>query len=73
MAASLFTGTGRGLASALCAVGALALMSAQEASAQSLIRDAEIEDTLRVYETPLLRAAGLDPNDVNLYIIRIRA
>jgi predicted Zn-dependent protease len=70
MAASLFTGTGRGLASALCALGALALMSAQEASAQSLIRDAEIEDTLRVYETPLLRAAGLDPNDVNLYIIQ---
>lgn len=40
-----------------------------EAAAQSLIRDAEIEDTLRVYTEPLLVAAGLDPNDVDMYIV----
>jgi predicted Zn-dependent protease len=39
------------------------------ASAQSLIRDAEIEDTLRVYTNPLLGAAGLNPADVDLYIV----
>jgi predicted Zn-dependent protease len=46
-----------------------ALATSQNASAQSLIRDAEIEDTLRLYTEPLLRAAGLDPNDVTIYIV----
>jgi predicted Zn-dependent protease len=46
-----------------------ALATLQNASAQSLIRDAEIEDTLRLYTEPLLRAAGLDPNDVTIYIV----
>jgi predicted Zn-dependent protease len=44
-------------------------LTAAPASAQGLIRDAEIEDTLRVYERPLLEAAGLNPNDVNIYIV----
>jgi predicted Zn-dependent protease len=39
------------------------------AAAQGLIRDAEIEDTLRVYTDPLLRAAGLNAADVDLYIV----
>jgi len=47
----------------------LAALFATNASAQSLIRDAEIEDTLRVYTEPLLRAAGLDPDDVTIYIV----
>jgi len=57
--------------------GVLALVSALvfsialagQAAAQSLIRDAEIEDTLRVYTAPLLTAAGLRPEDVDIYII----
>ena len=38
-------------------------------SAQSLIRDTEIEHMLREYSNPLLSAAGLAPADVKLYII----
>jgi len=37
--------------------------------AQNLIRDTEIELMLRDYTDPFLVAAGLDPNDVGLYII----
>lgn len=55
------------------AIGASALLAsalfAATASAQGLIRDAEIEDTLRVYTTPLLLAAGLNPEDVDIYIV----
>jgi len=46
-----------------------AAASVSPAWAQSLIRDTEIEHMLRDYTDPLLVAAGLQPNDVNLYII----
>jgi predicted Zn-dependent protease len=60
-----------------CARGALALVSALvlsialtgQAAAQSLIRDAEIEDTLRAYTEPLLVAAGVRPEEVDIYIV----
>ena len=60
-----------------CARGAVAFVSAVilsvalagQAAAQSLIRDAEIEDTLRVYTEPLLVAAGVRPEDVHIYIV----
>lgn len=42
---------------------------ALQANAQSLIRDAEIEQILREYTDPILVAAGLIPEDVALYII----
>ncbi|CAN0299153.1 unnamed protein product, partial [Chrysoparadoxa australica] len=42
---------------------------ALQANAQSLIRDAEIEQILREYTDPILVAAGLIPEDVGLYII----
>ncbi|MBK6703197.1 MAG: M48 family metalloprotease [Caulobacteraceae bacterium] len=45
------------------------MMAAQTASAQALIRDAEIEDTLRQYTNPLLDAAGLRREDVRIYIV----
>lgn len=51
-----------------CALVA-AIAAAPSAYAQGLIRDAEIEDTLRVYTNPLLQAAGLNPADVDLYIV----
>ena len=73
MAASLLSrlasGLGRGAVGAVAAISAFALMSAQTASAQSLIRDAEIEDTLRVYTNPLLDAAGLRREDVRIMIV----
>ncbi len=39
-------------------------------TAQGLIRDAEIEHTIRAYATPLLRAAALVPEDVNFHLLR---
>lgn len=64
----LFAAVARGAAAACAAVVMLALSGAP-AAAQGLIRDSEIEETLRVYTTPLLEAAGLDPKDVSLYIV----
>jgi predicted Zn-dependent protease len=60
-----------------CARGAAVLLSALvlsialagQAAAQSLIRDAEIEETLRVYTDPLLVAAGVRPEEVHVYIV----
>lgn len=37
--------------------------------AQSLIRDTEIEETLRIYGEPLIQAAGLNPDSVDIYIV----
>jgi predicted Zn-dependent protease len=47
----------------------LSLALAGQAAAQSLIRDAEIEETLRVYTEPLLVAAGVRPEEVHIYIV----
>lgn len=41
-----------------------------EAKEGQLVRDAEIEDIIRAYATPLFQAAGLSPNDINVYLIR---
>lgn len=51
------------------AAAALAALAPGAAQAQGLIRDAEIEQTLRVYSEPLLTAAGLEADDVDLFII----
>lgn len=45
------------------------LAMAATASAQGLIRDAEIETTLREWMDPILEVSGLNPDDVGLYII----
>jgi predicted Zn-dependent protease len=49
---------------------ALALAIPLTATAQSFIRDAEIEGILREYSEPLFEAAGLRPADVDLYIVQ---
>lgn len=49
--------------------GLIWLAAAVPALGQSLIRDAEIEQTLREWTDPILEVAGLEPNDVGLYII----
>ncbi|MCL4713819.1 MAG: M48 family metalloprotease [Hyphomonadaceae bacterium] len=68
MAASLITALSRQLAALAIALGVL-IMAATPTSAQGLIRDAEIEDTLRAYTNPLFEAAGLEPSDIDLYIV----
>jgi predicted Zn-dependent protease len=40
-----------------------------QAAGASIIRDTEIEETLRIYSDPLLRAAGLRPEDVQITVI----
>ncbi len=43
--------------------------SAASAQGISIIRDAEIENTLRAFATPLFRAAHIEPSAVRMYII----
>lgn len=48
------------------------LLAAEPAVAQnriSLIRDAEIEGTIRAYAAPLFAVAGLDPDAVQVYLV----
>jgi len=54
---------------ALIAALLITLMQACPAFAQSLLRDTEIEETMRDYTTPILRAAGLTPSAVDLYLV----
>ena len=58
-------------ATAVAAIAILLLhgMLADKQALSSIIRDAEIEHTIRFYASPLLRAAGLQPADVKLHII----
>jgi predicted Zn-dependent protease len=51
---------------------AACLVATPRANAQDglrLLRDAEIESTLRTYATPVFKAAGLDPQAVHIYIV----
>jgi predicted Zn-dependent protease len=50
------------------ACAALALASAP-ALAQGLVRDAEIEAVMRAYADPLIDAAGLNTNSVDIYLV----
>lgn len=47
----------------------LSLASGAHAQKRSLIRDAEIEATIRDLATPLFQAAGVNPEAVSIYII----
>ncbi len=40
-----------------------------QSKAPRLIRDAEIENTIRAYATPLFQAAGLNATDIDIYLI----
>ncbi len=55
---------------------ALALLAGDNLAAArglSLIRDAEIEDTIRAYAEPLFAAAGLDPKAVQVHLVNDRS
>jgi predicted Zn-dependent protease len=56
------------LASAL-ALSAVVATAPGLASAQTLLRDAEIEDTLRDWSDPIFEAAGLEPRDIDIYLV----
>jgi predicted Zn-dependent protease len=57
------------LSAALTASAAVTAPRTAEAQGISLVRDAEIERTIRAYATPLFEAAGLDPEGIKLYIV----
>jgi predicted Zn-dependent protease len=59
-------------AAALLAAASAALAPAF-AQAQTLLRDAEIERTLRDYSDPLFTAAGLVPSDIRIYLVGDRS
>ena len=46
------------------------LVGSAEAARISLIRDAEIENTIETYATPLFKAAGLDADAVRVHIVK---
>lgn len=47
-------------------------LASETASAQSLefIRDAEIENTIRMYATPLFQQAGVEPSAVQIHLVK---
>ncbi len=55
----------------LAVISAIFLVLSQSlpAMAQSLLRDTEIEETLQDFTTPILRAAGLSPSSVDLFLV----
>ena len=64
----------RSRVASLAAAGFLSLIGALPANAQSpartsVIRDAEIENTIRAYATPVFAAAGLPPGAVRVHLI----
>ena len=52
----------------LVAVFSVSSLTAR-AQAPSLIRDAEIENTIRAYATPLFEAAKLEPSDIKVHLV----
>jgi len=59
----------RSIFTQLAAIFLLFMLQVNSAFGQSLIRDTEIEETLREFSEPLLRAGGLDPRSVDIYIV----
>lgn len=54
---------------AAIALGLLLLLVAGLAHAQTVIRDTEIEETIRSIADPLFSAAGLSPAEVDIYVL----
>lgn len=50
-------------------ISALLAGAAGSATAQGLIRDAEIEHTLKTLARPIFQQAGLSPTSVNIYVV----
>lgn len=58
------------MCSATIAFAPLGAAIAQQGQRLNLIRDAEIESTIRTFTVPIWRAAGLDPNAVEIMIVQ---
>lgn len=55
---------------ATCSAGPARAHEEAVATAPKVVRDTEIENAIRTLETPVWRAAGLEPNDVGIYLVR---
>lgn len=66
-----FTGISRRITrlTTCAAIAASLFCIALPAAAQSLIRDEEIERTLRTYSDPIFKASGLTPSSIRIYIV----
>lgn len=53
----------------LALVAPVSPASAQQTARRSFIRDAEVENTIRAFSTPLFQAAGLDPEAVRIHLL----
>jgi hypothetical protein len=51
-------------------IAALCLAPRVAAAAEQLLRDAEIENDIKIIASPIWRAAGLEPNDVGIYLVK---
>jgi predicted Zn-dependent protease len=69
MRTALVMKTLRGFVAATAGLALCVTPAAAQGGGISLVRDAEIENTLTVYTEPVLRAAGLDPADVKISIV----
>lgn len=54
---------------ALALVAPVSPAAAQQTARRSFIRDAEVENTIRAFATPLFQAAGLDPEAVRIHLL----
>ncbi len=59
----------RRIASLFAALGFIALAAPAAAQGISLIRDAEIEATIRAYADPIFAAAGLDSQSIRIHLV----
>src|SRR4029453_15753636 len=55
---------------AVFSLAPLGAVRAQQSPRLNLIRDAEIENTIRAPPVPIWRAAGLDPNAIEIMIVQ---
>jgi predicted Zn-dependent protease len=55
---------------AMAGIALITLTGESRASGISFIRDTEIENTIRVFATPLFEAAGLEAADIRIHIIK---
>jgi len=49
------------------------ITASSQVRAQGLIRDAEIENLLRIYSKPIFKAAGLSQQNINIHLIGLRS
>ena len=70
MTATRFGALLRGLALAAAGFAALSGGARAPSAAEVLLRDAETENNIKTMAAPIWRAAGLEPNDVGIYLVQ---